>query len=450
MASIQVFEHFCMQTRRLIALTLFVLTLHMLLLGGLSLRADGAGAGLRPAGGPLVFSTRSIQATPVQTPPDAAAPAPLTATPPAAARKAPKKPPAPRRKPAPRTPAETPAETAKSPDTAAPLALADAALRAPASPAPAAEHADASSAATGTSAEGAPEPGAAAQSTAAAAPTASPALAPASAPASAASAASAAVSAAAEAPARAAQGASGAETRADAGLEIFAAEDDAKAARMNQTPPPVRIPLPMRLEFDAQGLVKGLHYTAGAQLLWQHDGSRYQARQEVRVFLLGTRAQTSTGSITAQGLRPERFGDIARRELAAHFDYAQGRVIFSANTPQAPLRAGAQDRLSVFIQLGAMFAAQPQRFVPGTRISVPTIGPRSADRWVFAVRALETLHLPAGDMPAWRLERLPERDYDQKAELWLSPDLGYLPVRIRLTQSSGDYVDLQLRSSGPP
>lgn len=421
-----------MQTRRLIALTLFVLTLHMLLLGGLSLRADGAGAGLRPAGGPLVFSTRSIQATPVQTPPDAAAPAPLTATPPAAARKAPKKPPAPRRKPAPRTPAETPAETAKSPDTAAPLALADAALRAPASPAPAAEHADASSAATGTSAEGAPEPGAAAQSTAAAAPTASPALAPASAPASAASAAS------------------GAETRADAGLEIFAAEDDAKAARMNQTPPPVRIPPSMRLEFDAQGLVKGLHYTAGAQLLWQHDGSRYQARQEVRVFLLGTRAQTSTGSITAQGLRPERFGDIARRELAAHFDYAQGRVIFSANTPQAPLRAGAQDRLSVFIQLGAMFAAQPQRFVPGTRISVPTIGPRSADRWVFAVRALETLHLPAGDMPAWRLERLPERDYDQKAELWLSPDLGYLPVRIRLTQSSGDYVDLQLRSSGPP
>jgi len=63
-------------TRRLIALTLFVLTLHMLLLGGLSLRAGSAGAGLGPAAGPLVFSTRSIQATPVQTPPDAAAPAP--------------------------------------------------------------------------------------------------------------------------------------------------------------------------------------------------------------------------------------------------------------------------------------------------------------------------------------------------------------------------------------
>lgn len=441
-----------MQTRRLIALILFVLTLHMLVLGGLSVRGGGAGAGATSATMPLVFSTRSIPASPVQAqaPSDEAAPAPLTASPPAVARKAPKKPPAPRRKPAPQAPSAAPVEvgeTVPAPNAPATPAWADAPPQEPAPPALAVEPADV--AVAGTSAENAPELGTAAQGTAAApaASTASPALTAAGAPVSAP--ASAAASAAADTPARPAQTANATEAGADTGLEIFAADDDVHAARTSQ-PPPVRIPPPMRLEFDAQGLVKGLHYTAGAQLLWQHDGSHYQARQQVRVFLLGTRAQTSTGSITAQGLRPERFGDIARRELAAHFDYAQGRVIFSANTPQAPLRAGAQDRLSVFIQLGAMFAAQPQRFVPGTRISVPTVGPRSADRWVFAVRALETLHLPAGDMPAWRLERLPERDYDQKAELWLSPDLGYLPVRIRLTQSNGDYVDLQLRSSGPP
>ncbi len=439
-----------MQTRLLIALTLLVLTLHLLLLSGLSLRVGGAGARVAPAGGPLVFHTRSIQAAPEQAPPGEATQAPLTASPPVVVRKAPKKPPAHRRSTsAPQAPSAVPAEvaaTAPSPDTAAPPAFPDATPQAPALPALAAEPADAAATATGTSAENAPESGAPAPGTMAAASASitSPALAPASAP------VSPAASTAAEAPAHTAQAASSAETGADAGLEIFGPGDSANTSGTSQTQPPVRIPPPMRLEFNAQGLVKGLHYTAGAQLLWQHDGSHYQARQEVRVFLLGTRAQTSTGSITAQGLRPERFGDIARRELAAHFDYAQGRVIFSANTPQAPLRAGAQDRLSIFIQLGAMFAAQPQRFVPGTRISVPTIGPRSADRWVFAVRALETLHLPAGDMPAWRLERLPERDYDQKAELWLSPDLGYLPVRIRLTQSNGDYVDLQLRSSGPP
>ena len=49
-----------------------------------------------------------------------------------------------------------------------------------------------------------------------------------------------------------------------------------------------------------------------------------------------------------------------------------------------------------------------------------------------------------------KLLRLPRRDYDQKAELWLAPDLGYVPVRIRLTQANGDFADLRLSSSGPP
>lgn len=40
--------------------------------------------------------------------------------------------------------------------------------------------------------------------------------------------------------------------------------------------------------------------------------------------------------------------------------------------------------------------------------------------------------------------------YDQKAELWLAPDMGYLPVRIKITQANGDFADLRLRSSGPP
>ncbi|RCX10171.1 DUF3108 domain-containing protein [Extensimonas vulgaris] len=442
-----------MQTRHFLTLTLLVLALHLLLLGGLPLQMGGGGT--PSAAAPLVFSTRSIPAPLASPEPPAtsaeAPPAPTSqAAPTPTARKKP-----PRRKPAapvaepsmepsvePTDQATAAAQTQAQPDEAA-RAPADA--EEAAQPGHAGQEAQEEQQGPADRLASVAEPPATGAAGASMAASSTPAVA----------AAPVVSAAAASSPAAPMEAASTARAAAigsdsDAGLEILAPGAAAEASAASRTPPPVRIPPPMRLEFDAQGLVKGLHYTASAQLLWQHDGSRYQARQEVRVFLLGTRAQTSTGSITAQGLRPERFGDIARRELAAHFDYAQGRVIFSANTPQAPLRAGAQDRLSVFIQLGAMFAAQPQRFVPGTRISVPTIGPRSADRWVFAVRALETLHLPAGDIPAWRLERLPERDYDQKAELWLSPDFEYLPVRIRLTQSNGDYVDLQLRSSGPP
>jgi len=212
----------------------------------------------------------------------------------------------------------------------------------------------------------------------------------------------------------------------------------------------VRLPAPVRLAFDVSGQAKKFNYSASAELLWQHDGNRYEARQEISAFLLGTRSQGSVGLITAQGLQPERFADRSRSEQAAHFDPAQGRITFSANTPPAAVGPGAQDRLSVFIQLGAMLAAEPGRFVPGTQVTLTTASARSADRWTFSIEGQETLDLPAGPLLAWKLQRLPRRDYDQKAELWLAPDLGYMPVRIRLTQANGDFADLRLRSSGPP
>ncbi len=216
--------------------------------------------------------------------------------------------------------------------------------------------------------------------------------------------------------------------------------------------PAVKIPAPQRLEFDVSGAAKKFNYSASAELLWQHDGHSYQARQEIRVMFLGARTQTSAGTLGAGGLRPQRFGDKARSEQAAHFDYATGQVTFSANTPTASMVAGAQDRLSVFIQLGALLAAAPERYPSGTRLSLATVGARAADVWAFTVEGEEALELPAGSFTALKLQRLPRRDhdYDQKAELWLAPSLGYLPVRIRITQANGDFADLRLSSHAPP
>ena len=211
-----------------------------------------------------------------------------------------------------------------------------------------------------------------------------------------------------------------------------------------------RVPAPTRLAFDVQGQAKRLQYSARAELLWQHDGQRYTARQQISAFLLGSRTQQSTGRVAPEGLQPERFADRRRSEQAAHFDSAQGRVTFSANTPALQVGAGAQDRLSVFLQLGAWIAADPPRFAPGTQITLTTVSARSADRWTFTVEGEETLQVGGSPLPALRLQRLPRKEYDQKAELWLAPSLGYLPVRIRLTQANGDFADLLLRSHSTP
>jgi hypothetical protein len=179
-----------------------------------------------------------------------------------------------------------------------------------------------------------------------------------------------------------------------------------------------------------------------AELLWRNLGDRYSAR--LHFSALGrTRMQTSQGRITDAGLAPERFADKYRDEVAAHFNEAQGKISFSANTPDAPLLAGAQDRLSVLIQLGALMASDPTHFAPGTTITVQTAGPRDAELWLFTVMQTEALKLPGGNVQGVKLERLPRKPYDQKIEVWLSPQLAYLPVRIRITDANGDHVEQQ-------
>jgi hypothetical protein len=210
------------------------------------------------------------------------------------------------------------------------------------------------------------------------------------------------------------------------------------------------VPAPTRLKFDATGMRGKLRYSANGELAWLHDGTSYEARLQLSAFLVGSRVVTSTGTLTTTGLAPKRYGDKFRSETAAHFERDRGRVVFSANTPEAVLLPGAQDQLSVFLQLAAMLAAEPQRYPPGSTISMQTVGTRIAEPWTFTIDAAETLTLPGGEQQSLRLTRLPRREYDQKVEIWLAPALAYLPARIRITQSNGDFIDQQWRSTETP
>lgn len=214
---------------------------------------------------------------------------------------------------------------------------------------------------------------------------------------------------------------------------------------------PTRLAAPARLGFDVRGKVKGFDYSAHAELLWQHDGARYQAQQRISAFLLGARTQTSQGALGTRGLVPERFDDQARRLRSATLDFAQQRAHFSRpDTPPAPIAEGAQDRLSVFLQLGALIAAAPGRYPEGTRITIDTVGPTDVAPWSFVVREAQALELPMGRVSTLRLERLPHGTRAQRGELWLDPDIGYLPARIRLSEDNGDFAELSLRSIEAP
>lgn len=204
------------------------------------------------------------------------------------------------------------------------------------------------------------------------------------------------------------------------------------------------------MQFDVLGKIKGFGYTVSGELVWQQDGRQYQSRFEIGLPLLGSRVQTSQGQMGVGGLMPTRFGDKVRSEQAAHFERDKGVISFSANTPSAPLEAGAQDRLSLFLQLAGLLAGAPQRYPAGTLITLQTVSAREAEPWTFRVDGPETLPLPLGPTPAVRLTRLPRQPYDQQVDLWFAPALGYLPVRLRVTHPNGDVADQVLRRLDPP
>ncbi len=389
-----------MPRRALLLIALVVIALHWIVLGGMPLGALDEGMPER-----LAFHTRMVTPPPAVESPPAAAPEP---PPPAAPKPQPKPRPKPKSKPQPK-PAQTEFQAESAPpETPEPSA----------DPAPDAPVNDSPSDTSATIEPTAPASDAAASAPAEPASAASTAAAPAPAP-------------------------QDADNDLSAGVDIR--PPGAAGAKASTEPPPITLPASTTLKYAVEGEVKGMRYNVNGALIWQNNGGSYEARQEVSAFLLGTRSQSSTGSITPNGLAPTRFGDKGKREVAAHFDFDNHIVTFSANTNRVAIGNGAQDRVSVLIQLGAMIAAAPDRYPQGTQISFSTVGPRNADRWTFTVGETKTLDLPSGPTPAIRLQKLPRHDRDLSADLWLGIEQHYLPVRLRLTQSNGDYAELSLK-----
>jgi len=206
------------------------------------------------------------------------------------------------------------------------------------------------------------------------------------------------------------------------------------------------LPPPSLLRYDLTGQEKGLTYYASGELSWQHNPQAYALALSVKAFLVGSRHWRSVGDITAAGLAPRRFSDSWRGERAAHFDRDKNRIVFSSNAPEAPLLAGAQDQISLYVQLAAAMNVSPERFAPGTRLQIQTITLRDALPWTLTLEQNEALTVEGQSVMATKWVCQPRNRFDAKVEFWVTPQHHWLPVRIRITQVSGNYIDLNLRS----
>lgn len=210
----------------------------------------------------------------------------------------------------------------------------------------------------------------------------------------------------------------------------------------------LQFPASGELSYNATQISGGQPKNGSGTLKWTTDGSDYQLRLESSALFVTVLAQTSVGKLGAEGLQPERFSDkrFNRSEKATHFQRDVGKISFSGKQSSVPLQSGAQDRLSVWMQLAAMAAGSADQLAQAGQVSLQVADTEEADTWQFVVNAAEKIQVPAGQAMALHMVRNPRKEFDSRLELWLAPNLGYLPVRILRTEANGNTLDLQLRS----
>jgi len=223
-----------------------------------------------------------------------------------------------------------------------------------------------------------------------------------------------------------------------------AAQDNALVAKAGDFPENIQI------NYKLTGQERGLNYYASGYLKWQvkpanSSPRNYEAELNVRAFLIGSRVWRSQGVLTGDGLAPKRYSDTWRSERAAHFDPDLRQISFSGKTPSAPLQAGAQDQVSLFIQMAAAVAAQ--NFKTDTELNIQTATSRDAVNWRLTYKSDEPIEVKGERLETQKWVCLPRGKYDSQIELWLSKSHGGMPVRIKITQVSGNFIDMEMSST---
>jgi len=167
------------------------------------------------------------------------------------------------------------------------------------------------------------------------------------------------------------------------------------------------------------------------------------------VAVLASRRMSSDGRITPEGLAPQRYDQetmiVLRDPVRSTVRFEGGQVLL-ANGRHVPHVAGVQDTVSQFVQMSWLFATQPERLRAGERIELPLAMPRNVSIWAYEVQGEEFLHTPFGPVQAFHLKPLrePRAGGDMTVDIWIAPQLRYLPVRFRIRPDPEAYFDLML------
>lgn len=202
-------------------------------------------------------------------------------------------------------------------------------------------------------------------------------------------------------------------------------------------PPPATITLDVaRTDKD------GAEWSGEAMLAWQLNDDTYKIQVEAGIRVVFTRVNLvvlhSEGAVAATGFAPIRMTEKRRgRSLTAtHFNWGENKLTFSASQAAYPLAPGAQDKASIPLQLSAIARGDAKQLSGDIDILVGE--DRDASVYRFRVVGQEEIDTRLGKLQTWRLTRPPlPGSYKSTLDIWLAPQHGWYPVRIRNTEANG-------------
>lgn len=180
-----------------------------------------------------------------------------------------------------------------------------------------------------------------------------------------------------------------------------------------------------------------------ATYTWHVTGDRYaldsvaEATGLAALFIQARIVQSSEGRLGPTGLLPERFSmeRNRKRHYSARFDW-EGRRLLLPKDEVVALRDHTQDLLSFPFHLAMTIAEEDTAWIQ------PVTNGRMLKGYRFAQVGREPLEW-AGNM-LHTLHLRGTRAFEGNIEVWLAPDLHWLPVRIRTEDSKGRVTDLRL------
>ena len=205
-------------------------------------------------------------------------------------------------------------------------------------------------------------------------------------------------------------------------------------------------PVSTRLTYALTGNYRG-EINGDAQVEWVRVGTRYQVHIDVSLGPLISRRMSSQGELVGDRLLPSRYDEETRvllREPRRSTILFNADEVVLANGERRERTPGVQDSASQFIQLAATFTTQPELLRAGNAMEVLLALRHRIGTWTYDVLGTEDVATPFGPVATWHLKprNIVSRGTELSAEVWIAPQLRYLPVRMRIRQDEQTYADL--------